>query len=104
MKLYPSLSLVAGLVCFCFASIVIVKDKGNKKNRSFFVASVLTGIWTLFPFLTSLAKNYNSALLIARLLYLFAAFVPTAWYYFMVDILEDKKTKKKPDFFFLMRI
>ncbi|MFH0918339.1 MAG: ATP-binding protein [Candidatus Omnitrophota bacterium] len=104
MKLYPLLSLIAGLVCFSFASIVIFKGKENKKNRSFFLASALTGIWTLFPFLTSLPKNNSSVLVIARLLYFFAAFVPTAWYYFMVNLLEIEKNQRKTIFFIFISV
>jgi len=104
MKLYPLLSLIAGLVCFSFASIVMFKGKENKKNRSFFLATVLTGIWTLFPFLTSLPKNNSLALTIARILYFFAAFVPTAWYYFMINLLEIEINKKKIAFFIFISL
>ncbi len=95
MKFYPLISLIAGLTCFFFALIVILKGKNKQENRTFFLASTFTGIWTLFPFLTSLPANHNFALQIARILYFFAAFVPTTWHYFMVNLLEIPNNKKK---------
>ncbi|MFH0790828.1 MAG: histidine kinase N-terminal 7TM domain-containing protein, partial [Candidatus Omnitrophota bacterium] len=94
MKFYSLSSLIAGLGCFFFAAVVLLKGRKNNQNRSFFIATILTGIWTLFPFLTSLPERDDIALFIARLLYLFASFVPTAWFYFMINVLGSSKREK----------
>lgn len=95
MNLNVLLSFCAGLTCFFFALLVLLKGIRNKPNRSFFIATVLTGLWTLFPFLTSLPKDNYTALNITRLLYIFASFVPTSWFYFMICILNSYKDKTK---------
>ncbi len=101
MSIFPPLSLIAGLVCYFFAAVVLFKGKKSKQNRSFFLATILTGIWSLFPFLTSLPKDKSSALLIARLIYVVAPFVPTAWFYFLINLLGLKKERKMLAGFFL---
>lgn len=94
MKFYSLSSLIAGLGCFFFATVVLLKGRKNNQNRSFFMATVLTGIWTLFPFLASLPERDDIALFIARLLYLFASFVPTAWFYFMINVLGSSERER----------
>ncbi|MBU3959030.1 MAG: hypothetical protein KKE91_04130, partial [Candidatus Omnitrophica bacterium] len=104
MNPYSLSSLIASSACFFFAIPVILKGARNSQNRSFFLATVFTGIWTLFPFLTSLPKSDYNALLIARLLYIFAVFVPTAWFYFMISLLGKTEEKKKLIVFYIVSI
>jgi signal transduction histidine kinase len=72
-----------------------LKGTRSKQNRSFFLATVLTGTWSAFPFLTSLPESSHMALTITRALYVFASFVPTAWFYFLIHFLDDKRQNKK---------
>ena len=94
MNIYSFLSLVAGTVSLFFAALVLIKGGASKQNRSFFIATVLTGIWTYFPFLISISPD-NSLLVIAKVLYLSASFVPTAWFYFMMNILGLPQERKR---------
>ncbi len=94
MKIFPLFSLIAACVCYFFAFLVLFKDKKSNKNRSFFLATILTGIWTFFPFLTSLPKSEQTAFIITKCLYFIASFVPVAWYFFMLNLLGDKERKK----------
>lgn len=95
MKLYPVISLVAAIVCFVFAVSVFLKSKRNTQNRAFCFATILTGTWALFPFLTSLPEDNLEALAIARGIYFFASFVPTAWFYFMIKVLGYTTVNRK---------
>jgi len=100
MNAYSLLSLIAAAVCFFFTTLVLIKGKNSRQSRSFCLATILTGIWTLFPFLTSLAPDNRSALLIGRSLYIVAAFVPTAWFYFMINISSSTGAAKRLVVFF----
>lgn len=104
MNVFALLSLSAGLTCFFFATLVILKGKKSNQNRAFFIATILTGLWTSFPFLTSLPENDYTALTIARLLYIFASFVPTAWFYFMICILGNYKDKNRLYIFYFISL
>lgn len=99
MNIYQLLSLTACLVCYFFAALVFLKGARNSQNRAFSLATALTGTWSAFPFLSALPESDYTALIITRALYLLASFVPTAWFYFMVKLLNDNRDTGKLFFF-----
>ncbi len=96
MNIFPIASLLASLSCFAVGCLVYFKDRSRRLNQSFALITVLAGTWTLFPFLTSLPKDDDVALMVGRLLYVFAAFVPTAFCYFVLVLLnvDNEKTER----------
>ncbi len=104
MKLYPTISLIAAAVCYIFAILVFLNGKRNTQNRAFCFATMLTGTWALFPFLTSLPEDNLDALAIARGIYFFASFVPTAWFYFMINVLGCTNENRKFFAFFCISL
>jgi signal transduction histidine kinase len=93
LNIYSAASLVASTTCWLLGLFVLVKDPKNPLNRSFTLIVILTGIWSIFPFLASLPLENSVALLLTRVLYLFAAFVPAAWCVFVFAILGLDKVK-----------
>lgn len=93
MNIYSLSSLIASVFCVSLGSFVCLRKGKDKRRTSFGLASILTGLWSLFPFATSIAPNKESALFFARFIYIFAAFTPSAWLHFMLSIVGDKKNK-----------
>ena len=61
-------------------------------RRTFCLATILTGIWTTFPFLTSIIPSEATALLLTRFIYVAAGFVPAAWLHFMTTVVSPDRT------------
>jgi hypothetical protein len=93
LNIYSVASLVASTTCWLLGLFVLVKDPKNPLNRSFTLIVILTGTWSIFPFLASLPLEDSRALLLTRVLYFFAAFVPAAWCIFVFVILGLDKVK-----------
>ena len=88
MNIYSFVSLIATISCLFVGLFVYLKDKNNLVNRSFGLITLTGGIWTAFPFLTSLPEDEALALVLARAIYVFAAFVPATFYYFIIALLH----------------
>ena len=93
MNIFPIASLLASLSCLAVGCLVYFKDRTRRLNQSFALITFLAGTWTSFPFLTSLPKDDDVAIFVGRIVYLFAAFVPTAFYYFVLVLLNKDKEK-----------
>jgi two-component system NtrC family sensor kinase len=93
LNIYSVASLVASTTCWLLGLFVLVKDPKNPLNRSFALIVILTGTWSIFPFLASMPLEDSLALLLTRVLYFFAAFVPAAWCIFVFAILGLDKVK-----------
>lgn len=91
MNIYSVASIAASLFCFILGTYVLIGGIGKKTRRTFGLASILTGIWTAFPFMLSVAATKEDAMLYARLLYFPAAFVPAAWLHFMTSIVSPER-------------
>ncbi len=88
MNLYPLASLTASASCLSVGLLVYLKDTEKLLNRSFALIAFLAGTWTVFPFLISLPASDETAAIVGRIVYVFAPFVPTAFYYFVVVLLH----------------
>ena len=95
MNIYTFASLFATLSCVAIALFVLLEDRKSHLIRSFALISLLTGVWTLFPYLVSVPKSENTALFFARFVYIFAALVPTAFCYFVLVLLGLEKQRKQ---------
>lgn len=95
MNIYSLASLLASFSCITLALFVFLKDRSKILNRSFTLIATFAGVWTSFPFLISLSESENTALFLARIIYIFAAFVPTTFCYFGLVILNQEKGNKE---------
>ncbi len=95
VSITPIASLLALFCCFAVAFFVLFKDKNNHLNQSFSLITIFAGIWTAFPFLIWLPEEYENAFLIGKIVYLFAPFVPTAFFYFVGVFLHIHKNSKE---------
>src|ERR1044071_325209 len=88
MSLYALTSLVASVSCLALAVLVQLKDNRNPLYQAFTKIVLLAGVWTTFPLLISLPADPDTALSIGRIVYAFAAFVPTAFLHFTFVFLR----------------
>ena len=95
MNIYSVASLLASFSCITLALFVFLKDRSKILNRSFTLVASFAGVWTSFPFLVSLPEDEKTALFLARIIYIFAAFVPTTFCYFGLVILNQEKGKRE---------
>jgi len=93
--MYVISSILAVSTCFLLSFFIILKGKRNKQNKLFSVATILTGIWCAFPFLSYLAQDDSVALSYVRIIYFFAVFVPATWLNFHLTILGQAKAKSR---------
>lgn len=87
MNVYSSASLVAAITCFLVAGFVFFKNRTNALYRSFAIIVILAGIWTAFPLIASL-QSEDDTLTAARLIYMFAVFVPVSSLNFVLTFLQ----------------
>lgn len=96
MNIYSFASLAAFIICLFLGLFVYWKDKVNPINRSFAVATIFMGTWSLFPFLTSLTDSEAAALFWTRTIYIFAFFTPPTFLHFiLIFVGVDKKRPQK---------
>ncbi|HJU03905.1 MAG TPA: ATP-binding protein [Nitrospiraceae bacterium] len=96
MNIYAIASLLASISCVTLGFFVFLKDKHRLLNRSFTLIAGFAGVWTALPFVISLPEDEHTAVFLARILYMFAAFVPTTFYYFVLVLLSpEKQTREK---------
>lgn len=95
MNIYSFSSLIACIFCLTSGVFVFIKRFKDKKCKFFGIASVLTGLWTLFPFVVSRAHNGASALFFARIVYIPAIFTAPAWLHFVFSLVKEKYAKEE---------
>ena len=103
MNLYSAASLIASTSCITLGIYVYAKDRTRTLNTAFALTACLAGIWTAFPFVASLPRDEATALLLTRGVHVFAAFVPPAFYYFVLVLLDLRHDPiaKRPLFYLL---
>jgi len=95
VNIYALSSLLASISCFTVGLFVFLRDKSKNLNQSFTLIAALAGAWTSFPFLISLPEEESTAVFIARIVYMFAAFVPFAFYNLVLTIVGLEKEKRE---------
>ena len=95
MNVYSISSFLAFLSCITVGFFVFFQHRQSLLNQSFALITVLAGIWAAFPFLVSLPSEQTNAVLIARLIYAVAPFVPPAFLYFVLVLLNLNKQKRE---------
>ena len=95
MNLYSTASLIASTTCIALGLYVYLKNRSEAINAAFALLTGLAGIWAAFLFLTAMPSEHDRSLFLARLVYLFAAFVPAASCYFIFVL--GPRTPSKTD-------
>jgi len=95
LNIYSASSLLAFISCVTVGFFVFFQDRQKLLNQSFALISVLAGVWTAFPFLVSLPREDGVAVVIARSIYVFAPFVPPAFLYFVLVLLNLNKDQRE---------
>ena len=93
MKFYPICSLAASIICLFLGVIIYTRSKGNEKRKSFARVTILIGVWTLFPFVSSLPLSYDRIVLLVRVVYIPAIFVPSTFLSFMTYVMNIERDK-----------
>lgn len=93
-NIFSLCSIVASIICWVLGAIVFLNNKYDLRNKSFSLLLVSIGIWTLFPFLSSIAVDDAVAIFHARLVYIFAIFTPPNFYLAISALLGTAKMKK----------
>jgi signal transduction histidine kinase len=95
LNVYSISSFLAFLSCITVGFFVFFQHRQKLLNQSFALITVLAGIWAAFPFLVSLPREHTNAVHIARLIYAVAPFVPPAFLYFVLVLLNLNKEKRE---------
>jgi signal transduction histidine kinase len=95
MNIFSLSSILASSFCILLAFFVVFRDRRRATNRSFAIITTLAGIWSLFPFLATIAKNDVIALQLDRIAYFAAIFVPATFLDFVFYIIGEKKSAKE---------
>ncbi len=95
MNFFIFSSIVAAITCELLGGFVFLKNPKSNINRSFAIETFFIGIWTLFPFLTSLPYSYDEALFSARLVYMSAMLVPPTFLLFVFNLLNIVHIKRE---------
>jgi len=101
VNIYSFSSLFAAIFCLASGIFVFVKRPKDKKCKFFAIASILTGLWTSFPFIMSRAHNEASALFFARIIYISAILSAPAWLHFVFAVVKEKWSKRENRILFL---
>lgn len=94
MNIYSISSIIASVICWLLGALTYLNNRNDIKNKSFSLLLISIGIWTLFPFVTSIAADNDTALFYGRLVYIFALFTPPNFYLAISIILEIQNQKK----------
>jgi len=94
MNIYSISSILTFTTCFFLGLFILIKSRNITQNRLFSLATIITGIWCLFPFLSSVAIDKQKALFYTRIIYIYAAFVPAVWLHFMLTLLNKAQAKQ----------
>lgn len=84
MNIYSFASIFASLVCISLSVFVYTRSRKDFIKILFSIGTLYIGLWTSFPFITSIAVNDLQALYFTRLIYIFAVFVPSLFLHFML--------------------
>jgi len=93
MNIYVLASISAFLTGLFFGYFVYSKGRNNAKNKFFSIGSILTGIWCLLPLFLVIFGDNKKSLYSARVIYMFASFVPSVWLSFMFSTVERRNTR-----------
>jgi two-component system NtrC family sensor kinase len=95
MNIYSLSSISAAVFCLVLGSFVFIKRIGDKKCRIFGIASIITALWTLFPFVLSRVRDETTALLVARIIYIPAAFTAVIWLHFLLVVIKERLSQRE---------
>jgi len=93
MNIYSLSSIIASIFCLSLGLFVYLSKGRDRMRKLFAFASILTGLWTLFPFVVSKASDERFAIFLSRLVYIPAIFTPSAWLHFMLCVTGDKQKR-----------
>jgi signal transduction histidine kinase len=87
---YTVASLLGGMFSFSIAALAYTKGRPTEEVRAFAVVSFFIGIWSFFPFLTTLPFENPVRTNLARLTYLGAIFGPPSFVWFVSAALPNE--------------
>lgn len=93
MNIYSFASILASLFCLALGIFTFARKPDDRKCRLFGIGSIVSGLWTSFPFVVSRASNETAALFFARVAYIPAIFTASAWLHFMLTLAKEKWLK-----------
>lgn len=104
MNFYSIPNLIAGVFCFLLGLLVFLKNRKSLPNISFLIMATSTSIWQIGTFGVLLSSTPQTALLLCRITYWGAVFIPIATYHFAVSFLKKRNQKKFVVIFYLLGI
>ncbi len=94
-RIYASTALIAGISSFCLGFFVYFKDKKKALNRSYFLMSFTTGLWSFLLFFCHTSSNITTALFLNRYLHIAAIFIPVTFFHFILNLIGIARKKRK---------
>lgn len=96
MNMYAFSSLIAFFICLFLGLFVYSRGRNNSVNKSFALVTIITGAWSLFPFVANLPLAEEPRLLLGRLIYIAASLTPTFFLKFVLIFVNEaeKRTQK----------
>ncbi len=87
------------LLCFAFCSfllgLLVFLKRQDEIGRQYLSVVITQAGWAIFfAIYLSLESNYDLALLVGRISHLFALFIPTTWYRFVISYTGQEKERK----------
>src|SRR3989338_8982961 len=82
MNLHSFSSVISFISWAGSAAFILSKARSNIEARRFSVVAVCAGLWTLFPFLLSVAPDQSVALALGRITYVGGILIPPTLLHF----------------------
>jgi signal transduction histidine kinase len=90
VNVYSISSIIASVFTFLLSIFVLIKGRQSRVNRSFSAITLSVSIWSLFPFLASVAENNSQAIYFAQFVYMAAAFTPSTFLHFILEFIGKR--------------
>jgi len=86
---------IVGILNIALGILVFLKGKRRLTNRIYSIFSFLLAFWSFISFSIALSQEINRALFLIRIVFSYAAFVPSTFYLFAICIGEENIPKKE---------
>jgi len=86
---------IVGILNIALGILVFLKGKRRLTNRIYSIFSFFLAFWSFISFSIALSQEINRALFLIRIVFSYAAFVPSIFYLFAICIGEENIPKKE---------
>ncbi len=95
INFYAATAFINFVISAIFAVFVILKNRKDPRNITFFILASMVSFWALFYYIWQITNNEKWALIWCRALTVFIILIPSAYLHFTYALVGDLKKKKK---------